>query len=69
MPTVAAQCVRLAEQAVKERRSHLAYLEALLEAEVEEREKNVVARRMKDAHFPKVKISRKRHIGSEESWS
>jgi DNA replication protein DnaC len=55
MPTVAMQCVRLAEQAVKEKRSHLAFLEALLEAEVEEREKNVVARRLKEAHFPKVK--------------
>jgi DNA replication protein DnaC len=55
MPTVGLQCVRLAEQAIKEKRSHLAFLEALLEAEVEEREKNVVARRMKDAHFPKVK--------------
>jgi DNA replication protein DnaC len=54
-PTVAAQCVRLAEQAVKEKRSHVAYLEALLEAEVEERERNVVTRRMKEAHFPKVK--------------
>ncbi len=55
MPTVAGQCVRMAEQAVKEKRSHLAFLEALLEAEVEEREKNVVARRLKDAHFPKIK--------------
>lgn len=55
MPTVAAQCVRLAEQAVKEKRSHVAYLEALLEAEVEERERNVVTRRIKEAHFPKVK--------------
>jgi DNA replication protein DnaC len=54
-PTVAMQCVRLAEQAIKEKRSHLAYLDALLEAEVEEREKNAVARRMKEAHFPKVK--------------
>lgn len=55
MPTVAGQCVRLAEQAIKEKRSHLAFLDALLEAEVEEREKNVVARRLKEAHFPKVK--------------
>jgi DNA replication protein DnaC len=55
MPTIAGQCLRLAEQAIKEKRSHLAFLDALLEAEVEEREKNVVARRMKDAHFPKVK--------------
>jgi DNA replication protein DnaC len=60
MPTVAGQCVRLAEQAIKEKRSHLAFLEALLEAEVEEREKNVVARRLKDAHFPKAEAGRRR---------
>ena len=36
---MAGQCVRLAEQAIKEKRSHLAVLAALLEAEVEEREK------------------------------
>src|SRR5438094_10545573 len=30
MPAVAAQCVRLAEQAVRERQNHLGYLEALL---------------------------------------
>src|SRR5260370_1293446 len=33
----------------------LSYLEALLEAEVEERERNTVARRIREAHFPKVK--------------
>ncbi len=31
------------------------YLETLLEAEMEERERNVVGRRLKEAHFPKVK--------------
>jgi DNA replication protein DnaC len=55
LPTVAGQCGRQAEQAVKEKQSHLVYLEALLEAEVEERERNVVARRIKEARFPKVK--------------
>jgi DNA replication protein DnaC len=55
MPTIAAQCARVAEQAVKEKQNHLSYLEALLEAEVEERDRNVVTRRIKDAHFPKVK--------------
>jgi DNA replication protein DnaC len=35
--------------------SHLTYLDALLEAEVEERERNVMKRRVKEAHFPKVK--------------
>ena len=55
MPTIAAQCARLADQAIKEKQSHLIYLEMLLEAELEERERNVVGRRLKDARFPKVK--------------
>ena len=55
LPTIAGQCVCLAEQAVKEKLSHLTYLDALLEAEVEEREQNVVKRRLKEAHFPKAK--------------
>jgi DNA replication protein DnaC len=55
LPTIAGQCVRQAEQAVKEKQSHLTYLDALLEAEVEERERNVVKRRLREAHFPKVK--------------
>jgi DNA replication protein DnaC len=55
LPTVASQCVRLAEQAVKEKQSHLCYLEALLEGEVEERERKQVQRRIKEAHFPRVK--------------
>ena len=38
LPTVAAQCAQLAEQAVRERRTHLGYLEALLQAELGERE-------------------------------
>ena len=45
----------VAEQAIKEKQSHLSYLEVLLGMEVEERERNTVARRIKDAHFPKVK--------------
>ena len=55
LPTVAAQAARLAEQAAKERQPPLCFLETLLSAEVEEREQNAVARRIKDAHFPKVK--------------
>ena len=55
LPTVAAQAARLAEQAAKEKQSHICFLEALLSAEVEEREQNAVARRIKEAHFPKVK--------------
>jgi DNA replication protein DnaC len=55
MPTIGAQCARLAEQALKEKQSHLSYLETLLEAEWEEGERNVMERRLKEARFPKVK--------------
>jgi len=55
LTTIGGQFVQLAEQAVKEKQGHLSYLEALLGAEVEDRYRNAVARRIKDAHFPKVK--------------
>jgi DNA replication protein DnaC len=55
LTTIGGQFAQMAEQAVKQKQSHLSYLEALLGAEVEERERNAVARRIKDAHFPKVK--------------
>ena len=35
--------------------THLSYLEALLEAEIKERSRNAVTRRIVDAHFPEVK--------------
>ena len=40
MPAVAAQCVRLAEEAVRAKQNHLGYLETLLATELEERERN-----------------------------
>jgi len=55
LPTLGGHCVTLAEQAVRERHTHLGYLEALLAAEVEERERHTIARRLKDAHLPRVK--------------
>lgn len=55
MPAVAAQYAGLAEQAVRERQTHAGYLEALLAAEIEERERNTVERRIKEAHLPRVK--------------
>jgi DNA replication protein DnaC len=55
LPTLASQFARLAEQAVKEQQSHLSYLEALLEGEVEERGRKVMARRIQEARFPTVK--------------
>src|ERR1044071_5869706 len=55
MPAVAAQCVRLAEQALRERQNHLGYLEALLATELEERERNTVERRLWEARLPRMK--------------
>lgn len=54
LPTVGGQCGTLAEQAVRERHMHLGYL-ALLAAEIEERERHAIARRLKDAHLPRLK--------------
>ena len=55
LTTVAEQFARLAEEAVSRKQSHLGYLEALLETEIEERERRAVIRRIKEAHFPAVK--------------
>lgn len=55
LPTVGGQFLKLAEEAVKQKHGHVAYLEALLGVEVEERERNAVARRIQEAKFPKVK--------------
>src|SRR5262245_25506944 len=55
LPTVGGQFLNMAEEAGKQKLSHVAYLEALLAAEVEERERNAVARRIQEAKFPKVK--------------
>jgi DNA replication protein DnaC len=55
MPTIGAQFRRLAEAAANQQQSHLDYLEALLSTEMEERERNTVERRLREAHLPKVK--------------
>jgi len=65
LPTVGGQFLKLAEEAVKQKHGHVAYLEALLGVEVEERERNAVARRIQEAKFPKVKTLEDFHF--EES--
>lgn len=55
LPTIAGQCSALAEQAERERQSYLSYLEALLAAELEDRERRSIDRRIKEAHLPRVK--------------
>jgi DNA replication protein DnaC len=55
LPTLGRQFSSLAQEAAKQNQSHLSYLETLLESEMEEREHSAIARRIKEAHFPKVK--------------
>jgi len=55
LPTVAGQFRSLAEQAVREKQSRSGYLEALLQAEVEERERNTIQRRLREARLPRMK--------------
>ena len=52
---MAAQCAQHAEQAGRERRTHLGFLEALLQAELKEREQRLVARRIREAPLPRMK--------------
>src|SRR5665213_239492 len=55
LPGVGSQFAPLAEQAEREHQSYLGYLDALLRVELEERERNTVARRLKEAHLPRLK--------------
>ena len=55
LPTIASSCERLAQEAIRERHTHLHFLDALLEAELEERRVRAVARRIQEARFPQVK--------------
>lgn len=55
LPGIGSQFNRLAEQAEREHQSYLGYLDALLSVELEERERHTVARRLKEAHPPRLK--------------
>jgi DNA replication protein DnaC len=55
MPTIGSQFARLAEAALREKQSHIGYLEALLTAEREERESHAIARLLKEARLPRMK--------------
>jgi DNA replication protein DnaC len=55
LPTVRGQFQNLAEQALREKRTHVGYLEALLSAEVEDRERRTIERRLKEARLPRIK--------------
>ena len=55
LPAIGSQFASVAEQAIRERQTHVGYLEALLAAELEERERHAITRRLKDAHLPRLK--------------
>ncbi len=56
LATVAAPCERLAQDAVRQQQSPLAYLASLLAAEVDDRERRLIARRVREAHLPRLKL-------------
>ncbi len=55
VPMIGAHFVQLAEQAIKEQRSHIGYLEALLTMESEERDRHAIQQRLRDAKLPRLK--------------
>jgi DNA replication protein DnaC len=55
LATVATQCERLAQEARRQQQPPLAYLASLLAAEVDERERRAIARRLQEAHVPRLK--------------
>ena len=55
LPTIGGQFTHMAEEALKEHYSPVRYLEALLGAEVEEREHNAITRRIFEARMPRMK--------------
>jgi DNA replication protein DnaC len=55
LPIVGGQFLKMAEEAIQQKQGHVAFLEVLLRTELEERERNAIARRIQEAKFPKVK--------------
>ena len=55
LPTIRADAARLAEIAVRQRQTHLAYLAEILSAEVDDRASRRRARRIGEARFPRLK--------------
>jgi DNA replication protein DnaC len=55
LPTVREESGRMAEEALRQRMSHLGYLAEVLSAEVDDRAERRRARRVTEAHFPRLK--------------
>src|SRR6266704_2010115 len=55
LPTIGAECEKIAHQAAADNADHLTYLLQLTELELLEREKRAAERRLKAARFPTIK--------------
>jgi chromosomal replication initiation ATPase DnaA len=55
LPTIAAEAPRIADDATRERLTHRGFLAEVLAAEVDERAQRRKARRLLEAHFPRLK--------------
>ena len=55
LPTIGAECEKVAKQAAADNVDHLSYLLQLLELELLDREKRSAERRLKAARFPTIK--------------
>src|SRR5215472_10148799 len=55
LPSIATQFSRLAESCMKQNLTHLRYLNMLLTSEIEDRERHVVERRLREARLPRMK--------------
>jgi DNA replication protein DnaC len=55
LPTIAAEAPRIADDATRERLTHRGFLAEVLAAEVDERAQRRKARRLLEAHFPRMK--------------
>jgi DNA replication protein DnaC len=55
LPTVAENCERLSEAAIREHHTHIGFLDALLMSELDERRARAVIRRISEARLPRTK--------------
>lgn len=55
LPTIASQFERLAQEATKSNQTHVRYLCELLSAELDERERHTIERRIKESRVPRFK--------------
>src|SRR4051794_22612809 len=55
LPTIGSHFLKIAEQATREGHSHIRYLDALLTAELEEREDRLITRRLFEARIPRMR--------------